>query len=278
MTPDQLYGWFPGGQMTGVLDESGAMGGAGQRGAMSNIAFDLANQQAQPAGVLGQVPQGALSQAAYNLAGSPRSAPPAGAGMGGFLGAMPGGGDSDPTENGKFGGAASGAAAGSNFGPWGALIGAGVGYTLEGGYKDANPLDAGGFTGIDMGQAWQDQNLLRLGSNPAAALANKAGISSSSILGKALDPTAVLGGLFRSKHGDEKRNLNAFLKETTVTEAGDGKYKLPDGALLTKDQLQNLAGAWYGATYHPDGDQAGWQDKYNELLQEIYSQPMYFGG
>jgi hypothetical protein len=55
---------------------------------------------------------------------------------------------------------------------------------------------------------------------------------------------------------------------------------LPDGTKLSKDQLQKLAGAWYGATYHPDGNQSDWQSRYDELLGQIYSQPMYndFGG
>jgi hypothetical protein len=260
----------PGSLTRGVLYQS-----------MSDQAADLAAQGGSPqAGVL--APQGQFSQAAYGLAGAPRMPLPAGAGFGGgaYLPAMEGGGSSDPTENGKFKGAASGAAAGANFGPYGALVGGVLGYAGSGGAKDLNPIDASGFSGISMEQAWKDQNLARLGSNPAAALAAKAGISEKTVLGhalKALDPTSVLGGIFRSKKGDEKRNLNAFLQEVPLTDAGNGMYTLPDGVKINADQLQHLAGTWYGATYAPDGDQAGWQDKYNEALQEIYSQPMYFG-
>jgi len=49
---------------------------------------------------------------------------------------------------------------------------------------------------------------------------------------------------------------------------------------ITKDQLKDLAGTWYGATYAPDGHQEDWQARYDEVLGQIYSQPMYddFGG
>lgn len=278
MAVQDLYGWFPmnqqfqvPGRMTIPEQSPGAL---------------IGDTTAAP-GMLGFTSTpGALSQQAAALANANRIKPPQGAalgsgGMGGYLPAMGGGGDTDPTANNKFRGAAEGAAAGANFGPWGALIGAGIGYTAEGGYKDANPIDASGFSGITMDQAWRDQNLLRLASNPVGALASKAGIKSNSVLGQLLDPTDFLGaGLFRSKKGDEKRNLNAFLKEYTVTDAGNGMYALPDGLKVNAKQLERLAGTWYGATYAPDGDQAGWQDKYNELLGELYSQPMYddFGG
>jgi hypothetical protein len=261
-----LYGWYPSNRPAGLLDSS------------TQAAQQLANSPRVPAGVL--APGGAYSQAALGLAGSPRMAPPGGGAAGGFLGAMPGsdGGGSDPTENNRFQGAASGAAAGSKFGPWGALVGGIIGYGAEGGVKDANPYDASGFSGVSMDRAWEDQNLARLASNPAGALASKLGVSSDSFFGKALDPSGILGGgLFRSKNGDEKRNLNAFLQETPVTDLGDGQYALPDGVKINADQLKNLAGSWYGATYAPDGNQEGWRDKYNEVLQDIYSQPMYFG-
>lgn len=234
---------------------------------------------------------GALSQLAYGLAGSPRQLPPGGlsggTGSGTQLPAYPGGGSSDPTENNKAKGALSGASTGFSVGgPWGALVGGVLGYGASGGAKDLNPIDASGFSGISMDQAWRDQNLARLGSNPGGALISKAtselGIDPESTHGRVLqaglDPVSFLGGLFRSKHGDEKRNLSAFTSQYPLTDAGDGMYALPDGMKINGAQLKDLAGTWYGATYAPDGDQAGWQDKYNELLQGIYSQPMYFGG
>lgn len=289
-TPGDLYGWFP---PTQQLPTDEKRWNIPER--MPNA---LTGDTQGMLGFTGQ-PLMPMSQMAYDLAGSPRQLPPTiGASLGSGLSgsAMPGGGSNgDPTENGKFQGAASGAAAGSSFGPYGALIGGIIGYGASGGAKDLNPIDASGFTGVGMEQAWKDQNLARLGSNPAAAVASKLentalnpahglGLNPDSLLGKmvnpmsALDPTSFFSGLFRSKKGDEKRNISAFLKEYPVTDAGNGMYQLQDGMKISSDQLQHLAGTWYGATYAPDGNQADWQDKYNEALQEIYSQPMYFGG
>jgi hypothetical protein len=75
-------------------------------------------------------------------------------------------------------------------------------------------------------------------------------------------------------HGDEKRNVSSFLagnpdiKTVNVTGAKGQQipyYALPDGRVVGFGDLQDLAGAWYGATYAPDGDQAGWQQKYDTL-------------
>lgn len=171
------------------------------------------------------------------------------------------------TKEGKFAGTASAAMSGYQIGgPWGALIGGIVGYASEGGTKDMNPLDASGFSGITMDKAWQDQNLARLGSNPGAAVASKLGVKSDSVLGKILDPSSLF-----SKHGDEKRNMKAFQSAFPgISDAGNGKFAMPDGVEVTKDQLQKLAGTWYGATYHPDGDQAGWQQKFTQELTNVY--------
>lgn len=236
---------------------------------------------------------GPLSQLSQSLANGPRMLPPGGgalapgASTGGYLEAMPGGGSADPTQNDKGKGAVSGAATGYSVGgPWGALVGGVLGYGASGGAKDLNPLDASGFTGISMDQAWKDQNLARLGSNPGGALVSKAasglGIDPESTHGKVLqaglDPVSFLGGLFRGKHGDEKRNLNAFTSQYPLTDAGGGMYALPDGTKINSAQLKDLAGTWYGATYAPDGNQADWQDKFNELLGTLYSQAPDFGG
>lgn len=183
-------------------------------------------------------------------------------------------------DNQRFSSFGSGALAGSKFGPWGALIGGLVGYGAAGGVKDANPIDASGFSGTTMDQAWENQNIARLASNPAAAVASKLGVSSNSVLGKVLDPAGIFGGGGKSK----KRNWSAFNEAfpgTTVDK--DGNYVLPQqfgGATVNQKQLDELAGTWYGATYAPDGDQSGWQDKYNNVLSGLLSQPMYndFGG
>ncbi len=89
-------------------------------------------------------------------------------------------------------------------------------------------------------------------------------------LGKILDPAAAI---FGSKHGDERRNLQAFMADNQLMDLGDGRVGLPDGRTFTKDQLQGVAGAYYGARYHPDGDQAGWQSKYDALLTPAPATP-----
>lgn len=242
------------------------------------------NPALDPTGMLG----GTYTQQARDLlARAPRTGPFGGAqGIAGPLSPGSGTGDASAVTQsdqakGKISGAGSGALAGWQIGgPWGALIGGVGGYALGGGAKDLNPIDASGFSGIGMDQAREQGNLARLGSNPMAALASYAGIKSNSDIGRALDPISFLGGLFRSKHGDEKRNLSAFTQQYPVTDAGNGMVALPDGMKITSKQLQDLAGAWYGATYHPDGNQEDWQSRYDELLGQIYSQPMYndFGG
>lgn len=179
------------------------------------------------------------------------------------LGGLIGAGYTLAKPQGKFGGTISGAASGMQLAGWpGAIVGAALGYARNGGIPDANPWDASGFSGTTMDKAWKDQNIARLASNPAASVASAAGIKSDSVLGKILDPS----GLF-SKHGDEKRNMKAFLNENTVSDAGNGMYSL-NGKTLNKDQLQDLAGAWYGATYHPDGKQDYWKDLYSQKLSQ----------
>lgn len=82
-------------------------------------------------------------------------------------------------------------------------------------------------------------------------------------LGKILDPAA---SLFGSKHGDERRNLQAFMADNQLTDLGNGMVALPDGRTFGKDQLQSVAGAYYGARYHPDGNQGEWQQRYDSAL------------
>jgi hypothetical protein len=75
-----------------------------------------------------------------------------------------------------------------------------------------------------------------------------------------------LKDVFGSKHGDEKRNLKAFLSENQVYDLGGGKLQLADGTQFTEDQLRDIAGDWYGATYAPDGNQADWQQRYQARI------------
>jgi hypothetical protein len=85
--------------------------------------------------------------------------------------------------------------------------------------------------------------------------------------GKILDPAGgIFGNLFGNKHGDEKRNLNAFMAENKVYDLGEGMLGLADGTIFPQSKLQEIAGHWYGATYAPDGNQEGWQQSYNNLI------------
>lgn len=95
--------------------------------------------------------------------------------------------------------------------------------------------------------------------NIGGSLANKIG----GIGGALLDPAA---SLFGSKHGDERRNLKAFASESGVMQLPDGSYIMPDGRTFSANDLQHVAGTWYGATYAPDGDQQGWQARYDQAL------------
>lgn len=102
------------------------------------------------------------------------------------------------------------------------------------------------------------------------ALVNPYTISSK--LGDAryvLDPAGKLfGNLFGGGHGDEKRNIDAFTKANQIYDLGNGMLSLADGTQFSKDKIQDVAGAWYGANYAPDGNQAGWQQKYGALIQK----------
>lgn len=227
-------------------------------------------------GVLGQQAMGLAGRAGWKpgagapLYGGPAFAPGSDGSSGPDKGLFASGGILGGDTNQKFSSASSGALTGLKIGGWpGAIIGGALGYGAAGGVKDANPISASGFGGTTMDDAWKQQDLARLASNPAASLASKAGISSNSVLGTILDPSS----LFHSG-GSHKRNWNAFdqaFPGTTVN--SEGNYVLPDqfnNAVITQKQLDDLAGTWYGATYHPDGDQSGWEQKYNDVLTNIF--------
>jgi len=235
--------------------------------------------------ILGFVNQpGALGQQAMGLAGGggwkpgpgrplyggPAYAPGSDGSQGVKAGLMGQNGVIGGEDNQRFNSASSGALTGFKLGNWpGAIIGAAIGYGAAGGVKDANPISASGFGGKTMDDAWASQDLARLASNPAAAVASKLGVSSNSVLGKVLDPS----GLFHSG-GSKKRNWNAFNSTFPGTTVNDeGNYVLPEqfnNRVVTQKQLDDLAGTWYGAAYHPDGDQAGWEQKYNDVLSSIF--------
>lgn len=244
----------------------GALGLVGglEEGGVSGYARAV-QSAGQLAGQLGLVDTGVASAGAAGGAGLAGGAS-SGGGISGVVGLYNGIKGLLGPDQGKFAGTASAAAAGMQVaGPWGALVGAALGYLKEGGAKDSVPYDAAGFSGTTMDKAWQDQNIARLASNPAASVASKLGVKSDSVLGTILDPSNLF-----SKHGDEKRNIKAFTSAIPLSDAGNGQFALSDGTKISKDKLQALAGAWYGATYAPDGDQKGWQMKYIKQLYDVY--------
>lgn len=88
--------------------------------------------------------------------------------------------------------------------------------------------------------------------------------------GKILDPAGGLfGNLFGNKHGDEKRNLKAFLNDNQIYDLGNGTLAFADGRTFNQSQLQHVAGTYYGAKYAPDGNQSDWQQRYDSLLGSL---------
>lgn len=230
-TPNDLYGWFPGNQMQMPADRWMTIPGQSLVGGQATM--PAGNQ-----GMLGWMNDpGGMTRLANELAGSPRLKPGGGASFGGAD--MYGSGESyadtsgrpDPlAPDGKIAGAASGAAMGAQYGgPWGAVLGGVAGYALNGGAKDLNPLEASGFTGLTMDEAWENGNLARLGSNPAGALAQKyvgynsalsptswgLGINENSFLGKALDPVRAMDpvSIFESGNNPEEKTRDQYYGE-----------------------------------------------------------------
>lgn len=77
-------------------------------------------------------------------------------------------------------------------------------------------------------------------------------------------------------HGDEKRNDSYFhsaFPETTELPLGRmGTYRiLPDGRVLSANDYENLAGAFYGATVAPDGEPERWAAEYERLNESLQS-------
>ena len=95
---------------------------------------------------------------------------------------------------------------------------------------------------------------------------------------RGLTRTPVFAGLGSSS---KKRNWNAFNAAYPGTQVNQqGNYVLPakfGGVVINQGQLDDLSGTWYGATYHPDGDQAGWQKKFDAVLQSIGAYNAFYG-
>ena len=140
------------------------------------------------------------------------------------------------------------------------------------------PMGLPGPTGTPyQAQPIQDGGFFNTG---AGALVNPWTVTSKlGGAGKILDPAGgLLGNLFGGGHGDEKRNLKAFTQENQIYDLGNGMLALADGTTFRESQLQDVAGAWYGATYAPDGDQSGWQSKYGALIQKPQANVGQAGG
>lgn len=267
INPGQMFGTSATGALANVGSAASAAGAAGDA-ALSSVPGITAGDT-----FASMSPQAAAS---IDAAGGNSAALSSASSYLGTAAGIIGGIMSLTTKEGKFQGTASAALAGYQLGgPWGALVGAILGYAQEGGVKDAQPFKAAGLTGITMDQAWQDQNIARLASNPAASIASKLGIGSNTVAGKILDPAALFGG----HSGSHWRNWDAFNKANPgIKVTDDGNYALPDGTKVTQKQLDDLAGTWYGMTYHPDGDQAGWQQKFTDVMQSIYAPQLQAAG
>lgn len=142
------------------------------------------------------------------------------------------------------------------------------------GYKPANQFygSASPTAGASLYQApGQKSNALSTLASVPAGLRAKVGINPNSGLGIALDPAgAIFGG---NKHGDEKRNLSAFLKDNQIYDMGNGTLAFADGRTFNQSQLKDIAGTYYGARYAPDGNQADWQQRYSTLVGGLQSAP-----
>lgn len=104
--------------------------------------------------------------------------------------------------------------------------------------------------------------------NPGGSAIELLGAKPNSTLGKIVDPIGGFLGKAFSGHGDERRNLSAFTSQNQLYDMGNGMVSLADGTIFPKSQIQQVAGAWYGANYAPDGNQADWQSKYAGLVQK----------
>lgn len=91
-------------------------------------------------------------------------------------------------------------------------------------------------------------------------------------------PKSALQGLAGSS---KKRNGDAFgAAYPGVNWVSDSQIILPakfGGITVNRDGFDEIAGTWYGATYHPDGDQAGWQQKFDAALRKYGAYNAFYG-
>jgi len=160
-----------------------------------------------------------------------------------------------------------------------------VGNAASGNYigaaKDAAQLIKGGSAASGAAAA---------GASEGAAAATSAGSAATTGAGSAVSAIGTVGaaaGLVAAFIGAAQMAVHAFggglsqkRNVATFTAAlGDNLqkgafpygrgvqsfYKIPGKGWVDAKTFQDIAGAWYGATYAPDGDQAGWQQKLNDV-------------
>lgn len=133
----------------------------------------------------------------------------------------------------------------------------------------ANAASLAGYN-VPGGQYIGAVSQLAKGDVPGAGLS--AGIAATGPVGAAAAIVTQLINKSLIGHGDENRNFAAWmgtsgakLVSQPVGRTAVGGYAL-NGKLLDGNYAKALAGAYYGAAAAPDGDQAGWQQKYDDLV------------
>lgn len=221
----------------GVQGYGQALAGAGSLAELAGYGGTATNA----AKGIGSAASGNAAGASASLSGAGSTAALSTAGQYlNYAAAIYGGYQTLKNPGGKFQAAASGAATGNALFGWpGAIIGGAAGYLRAGGFKDTMPWDASGTSGITMDQAWQDQNLARLVSNPLGSLASYAGVKSNSLAGKLIDPAGGLGGGWYKEEGIRQAYYDM------IKQAGGG-ISDTQGAVNPEQFYQAFAGEFRG--------------------------------
>jgi hypothetical protein len=114
------------------------------------------------------------------------------------------------------------------------------------------------------------------GASAASALssvATGAGLAGAFIAVAAGLVHAFAGGASKTRNVETfKKSLGENLKTAAVGKMGGRGggpqallYNIPGKGWVTGKDLNEIAGAWYGATFAPDGDQAGWAKKLEDI-------------
>lgn len=323
-TPQELYGWFPGNQqipggtdrwMT-IPEQSGMLGFTGQRGPMSELAFQLAGSPSMMPGQGTILPYEDYPTADESAAGAGELGGLLGAAaqnpsvinqakdlIGGLGGASSSGAVIDGVNLGTasgsqmFGGlgaaAGSSAAAPALFGSGAVDLGAISGSALFGGGAAGGIAGGGAPLAADaalanLGTATPSQIFgaaapSGIGSGGAAA-GSASGTGGGALAGSGLTTALPIAAVAWAAadlansglvaHGDEKRNAALWgqvypgsgTQVVSLGRTGRQFGIMPDGTVVDPRYMENLMGAFYGATLAPDGNQAYWQQEYDRLL------------